>query len=134
MNPADASRSGGRRTVRRVLALALLGSAVALVVVQLTKAMTHEVMVDIELAPRLAQGLDRLELHVTAADGEVPSVTVFRFRDRPDPHPRPVHHVLHLTSGRYRLHFRLHHPGRPPLEAKRSLAVTGDASVRYRLP
>ena len=120
--------------VRRVLALALLGSAIALVVVQLTKAMTHEVALALDLAPGPAEGLERLELHVTGPDGEVPSVTVFRFRQRPDRDLPPVHHVLRLTSGRYRLRFRLYRPDHPPLEAERYLDVSGDAAVRYRLP
>lgn len=134
MIPANASPGGGRRMVRRVLALALLGSAIALVVVQLARAVAHEVDLDIQLAPGPAEGIERLELHVIGPDGEVPSVTVFRFRDRPHRDLWPVHHVLRLTSGRYRLQFRLYRPGHPPLTAERFLDVTGDAAILYRLP
>lgn len=119
------------RLIRRLIPLAILGSAVALVVAQLSKAVSHEVTLELELAKGLSATLSTLELQVISDEEQVVSLTQFRF----DQTHRPADsltHTLRLTSGDYRLILK----GQctEAVEFRRQLKVDGDTLVRYHFP
>lgn len=138
-NPSQAppAQSGQLRPLaRRLLALALLGTAIALAVVQITNAVRHDAQVQIELMSDTAARLERLELAVAEADQSGPPalLTVFRF-DEQHPPPAPIEHTFSLPNGRYELLIKLHLVDDPePVRIRKQLEVSGEATTRYRLP
>jgi hypothetical protein len=128
--------AGLRPLVRRLIALGLLGSAIALVVLQITRSMRHEVSMDLGLEPGLAGSLSRLEL--TVIDPQLPqepaSLTIFRF-DKNHPAEPKLKHIFQLPNGRYELTIRLYQGNNPQaLEARRTFEVSGDSALGFRLP
>jgi hypothetical protein len=124
------------KPIRRGLALALLGAALALAVVQVTRMIRHEAVVGVELGPGLLPGLRQVELRVMeegAWDHPV-SVVLFHF-DSDHPPASALEHRFQLTNGRYELHISLRgQEGTQPLNARRALEVSGAVQTRFRLP
>ncbi len=122
--------------LKRILALALLGSAAAVAIVQVVDSIRHDAMVRLDLSPELAAELNRMVIVVWAKGetDEPASVTVFRF----DTDHRPassLEHGFQLPNGLYELVFEIYRGDDPrPVLARHRLEVSGDVSVRYGLP
>lgn len=128
--------TGLRPLVRRLIALGLLGSAIALVVLQITRSMRHEVSFDLGLDPGLASSLSRVELTVIdPQQAQQPaSLAILRF-DKNHPADPKLKHIFRLPNGRYELTIRLYQGNSPQaLEARRSFEVNGDSALGFRLP
>jgi len=122
------------KLLKRLIPLAVLGAVIALVVGQVTRMITHEVLLTVQMTPGLADGLEKVELTVTDEDREVVSVTVFQL-DETAGRDRKLTHKLALTAGKYDLAFKfLAASDSPRAVIKRSLDVSGDAAVSLNLP
>jgi len=121
------------RLIRRLLPLAILASAAALVVIQMTQAVTQDVDLQIELSPGLPLDFSLIELQVIDEQEQVVSLTQFRFDQSHRPE-KELTHTLKLTRGSYQLVFKVSSTEAPPLVIRRRLLVEGDALTRFRLP
>ena len=136
-DPDQASAAhSGRGLPKRLLALTLLGAAIALAVVQITNAISHDTRVELELTPEWAADLERLEVAVSqAGQAGAPAVlTVFTFDAQRRPQT-PIAHTFSLPNGRYELMVKLFAASNPnPVRVLKPLEVSGDATQRFRLP
>ncbi len=125
-----------RNLLRRVLALALLGSAAAMAIVQVVNSIRHDALIRLDLSPELAAELSRMEIAVLAEGEATEPVSVIVFRFDADHRPAaPLEHELQLPNGRYELMFELFRKDDPrPVRARHRLEVAGDVTVRYGLP
>lgn len=134
MNPEEEKRQARMKLLKRLLPLAVLGAAVALVVGQLTRMITYDVHLTVSMTPGLADGLQRAEMTVTDEDSEVVSVTVFQL-DETARSQRKLTHKLSLTAGKYDLAFKfIASGGSPRAVIRRSLEVSSDSAVTLNLP
>ena len=134
MSEAEEKRQAGMKLLKRLLPLAVLGAVIALVVGQVTRMITHEVHLNVQMTAGLADGLEKVELTVSDEDREVVSVTVFHL-DETTVRKHKLAHKLTLTAGKYDLAFKfLASGGSPRAVIKRTLEVSGDAAVSLNLP
>jgi hypothetical protein len=134
MNEAEEKRQARLKLLKRLIPLALLGAAIALVVGQLTRMITYDILLTASMTPGLADGLEKVELTVTDPDQEVVSVTVFQL-DEATRSTRKLTHKLSLTAGKYDLAFKFTAAGGSPRAlTKRTLDVSGDSAVSLNLP
>ena len=130
----EGKRQAQMKLLKRLLPLAVLGAAVALVVGQLTRMITYDVLLTVSMTPGLADGLQQVELTVTDEDQEVVSVTVFQL-DETARRDRKLTHKLTLTAGQYTLAFKFTATGNSPRAViKRTLDVSSDSTVTFNLP
>ena len=134
MSGAEEKRQARLKLLKRLIPLAVLGAAVALVVGQLTRMITYDVLLTVSMTPGLADGLEKVELTVSDAENETVSLTVFQM----DPEllrERKLTHKLNLTVGKYDLAFKFTASGGSPRAViRRSLEVSGDSAVTLNLP
>jgi len=133
--PDRAKPSRARSLIHRLIALAVLGSAIALAVVTVTNAIRHEAKVELLLPSGIRQTLDRLELAVWEVDQDGPPavVTIMPFSEEHRP-AEIVEHTFSLPNGRYELEIKLYdHPNAEQIRVRKPLEVSGDATIRYRL-
>jgi hypothetical protein len=134
MSEAEEKHQARLKLLKRLLPLALLGAAIALVVGQLTRMITYDVLLTAALTPGLADGLEKVELTVSDEDREVVSVTVFQLDDAFH-RERKLTHKLSLTAGEYDLAFKfVASGGSPRAVIKRTLDVSSDSAVSLNLP
>jgi hypothetical protein len=134
MNPEEEKRQARMKLLKRLLPLAVLGAVIALVVGQLTRMITYDVVLTAAMTPGLADGLEKVELTVTDEDREVVSVTVFQL-DETARRERRLTHKLNLTAGKYDLAFKFTATGGSPRAViNRTLEVSGDTAVSLDLP
>jgi hypothetical protein len=136
MTEAEDKRQARLKLLKRLIPLAVLGAVVALVVGQITRMITYDVVLTTTMTPGLADGLSGIELTVYTADqeAEIQSVTVFRV-DETIQRERKFDHTLHLTSGKYLLSFKFIASGDSArAKMERTLEVSGDAAVSINLP
>ena len=123
-----------RRLLRRILPLAFLGAAIALVAIQVTGMAHHDVMLRLNLAPDLLETLTAIELTVSVpGEGEPVSTVRFRF-DAQHPATTELAHTLRLRAGDFNLQFQLMRNASEPLQVSRSLQITSDTSTTITLP
>ncbi|MBN2493107.1 MAG: hypothetical protein JXR96_00845 [Deltaproteobacteria bacterium] len=129
----------GRQTrlafaLRRLIPLALLGSAIGLAAVHLVTALRHEIDLRLDLSAEWSRELVRVEMSVLDEDGRCASVTVFHFDDEHPPRA-PLRHKLELVRGRYDLQLKLFRStSTVPVVVKRELVVVGGSEIRYAIP
>jgi hypothetical protein len=133
MSAEEEKRQAGLKLLKRLIPLAVLGAVVALVVGQITRMITHDVLLTVEMTPGLADGLEKVELTITDEDREIVSVTVFQL-DETTRSDRKLTHELNLTTGKYELAFKFMASGSPRAVIIRALEVSGDAAVSLNLP
>lgn len=134
MTGAEEKRQARLKLLKRLIPLAVLGAAIALVVGQLTRMITYDVLLTVSMTPGLADGLEQVELTVSDPEEEVVSLTVFRM-DETALSKRRLSHQLHLTAGKYDLAFKfIAAGGSTRAVIRRSLDVTGDSAVSLNLP
>ncbi len=118
---------------RRLLSLALLGTGVALVVIQMTRVIQHDVELSLSFPSTWQPAISQLDLTVVEEE-EVLRHAVFRFDDT-HPARTPLLHTLALARGMYRLELSIMR--RDQVEAVRfvrPLEVSGSGVVSLRLP
>ena len=121
---------------RRLVSLALLGTAVALVVVQMTKVIQHDVELSLRFPSAWQPAISQLELTVLEEEelDEVVRHAVFRFDDA-HPARTPLLHTLALTQGMYRLELNIKRRDQvDPVRFVRPLEVPGSGVVSMVLP
>jgi hypothetical protein len=134
MSAEEEKRQAGLKLLKRLIPLAVLGAVVALVVGQITRMITHDVLLTVEMTPGLADGLEKVELTITDEDREIVSVTVFQL-DETTRSDRKLTHKLNLTAGKYDLAFKfMASGGSPRAVINRPLEVSGDTAVSLNLP
>lgn len=133
MNPEEEKRRARMKLLKRLLPLAVLGAVIALVVGQITRMITYDVVLVAAMTPGLADGLDKAELTVTDEDREVVSVAFFQIDDAIR-NQRKLTHKLSLTAGKYDLAFKFMASGSPRAVINRTLDVSGDSVVSLNLP
>jgi hypothetical protein len=134
MTGTEEKRQARLKLLKRLIPLAVLGATVALVVGQLTRMITYDVVLTVSLTPGLANGLEKVELTVSDPQSEVVSVTVFTV-DATTLNRRRLSHQLHLTAGKYALDFKFIAAGASARTViRRNLDVTGDSVVSLNLP
>ena len=134
MTGAEEKRQARLKLLKRLIPLAVLGAAMALVVGQLTRMITYDVVLTVSMTPGLADGLEQVELTVSDPEKEVVSVTVFTIHET-TLRDRRLSHQIHLTAGKYALDFKfIAAGGSTRAVIRRSLDVTGDSAVSFNLP
>lgn len=136
MTAAEEKPQSRLKLLKRLIPLAVLGAAVALVVGQLTRMITHEVALAVSMTPGLADGLEKVELAVseTRDPEDIVSLIVFRI-DAQDLSERRLTHTLRLTAGEYDLAFKFVAGGDSTRAViRRTLEVSGDSAVSMNLP
>jgi len=123
------------RLLKRVLPLVLLGSAIALVIVQLTNVITHKTILQLELVGSLRSELKNLEILVEDPSNrdEVVSTAVFHFDASHRPAPQ-LDHILNLTRGEYSILFKMLTMDGSVHQSRRKLDVSADSTVIISLP
>jgi hypothetical protein len=123
------------RLLKRILPLLLLGSAIALVVVQLTNVVTYKTILQLELGGNLRAELKNLEILVEDPSNrdEVLSTTVFNFDLSHRPAPK-LDHILVLTRGEYSILFKMFGLDGSVRQSRRKLDVSSDSTATISLP
>ncbi|MBW2699860.1 MAG: hypothetical protein JRF33_03485 [Deltaproteobacteria bacterium] len=118
---------------RRLLSLALLGTAVALVVVQMTRVIQHDVDLILSFPSAWQPAINQLDLTVVEEE-EVVRHAVFRFDDD-HPARTPLLHTLALARGMYRLELNIMRKDQvEAVRFVRPLEVSGSGVVSLMLP
>lgn len=135
MDGKEKTEAGKVAIVKRLIALLVLGSAIALVVVHVTNMLEHEVSVRLTFSEKLLENVRRVEIVVLKSGQSHPSSKVEINFDGNHPAMLPVEHRFELTNGNYDFHFRIFGFDKSTfVRVSRSLEVTGAMSVRYQLP
>ncbi len=123
------------RLLKRVLPLVLLGSAIALVIVQLTNVITYKTILQLELGGNLRTELKNLEILVEDPSNrdEVLSTTVFHFDVSHRPEPK-LDHILTLTRGKYSILFKMYGLDGSVRQSRRELDVSSDSTAAISIP